>query len=382
MNASRRFVFPVLSFRFWPVTVHVKGQTVESKQETRASHEPQARATINIRLIRLAPRVARPTPNVARLLLLLIVALASLSAAPVDKKPKRQRIIVSTQLDQTAVWVGDVFRYTVRAVHDTDIDVVADSLKKENLNLAPFVVRDVTIRQAPFGENKRVTEVVLQLATYESGQNELRIPTFPLYYFTHKAAVEKSGETLAESVSVPASKIGLRSTLAGDNLRPRDARILSQDNVRRWMVALALGSVGMLFLAVQAVRTLWASSATEKPVRRSPTRRARRRMVREFLRAINSVGRDSTADQLRYYAELSRFMREYLGHSLETEVASLTPDEIARALESRGHNGLGAPVKNILERCEQVLYTRDGAELGKAWRDEVQAEVGKLLHRL
>jgi hypothetical protein len=43
---------------------------------------------------------------------------------------------------------------------------------------------------------------------------------------------------------------------------------------------------------------------------------------------------------------------------------------------------LGAPVKTILERCEDVLYTRQGAELGRDWRDEVRGDLGKLAQRL
>jgi hypothetical protein len=105
-------------------------------------------------------------------------------------------------------------------------------------------------------------------------------------------------------------------------------------------------------------------------------------MLRDFLRSIQAMDRDSPADQLRFYAEVSRFVREYLGQWLEVEVASLTPEEVARVLESHGHDGLGAPVKTILERCEDVLYTRQGAELGRDWRDEVRGDLGKLAQRL
>ena len=137
------------------------------------------------------------------LLILLLLAVATLAAAaPADKKPKVQKIAVSTHLDKTAVWVGDIFHYTVRAIHDPDVEIVQEPLKRESLNLAPFVVRDVTVRHGSLGSNKKVTEVSLLLTTYESGQSELRIPSFVLYYFTRKAGSEKSGDTLAESFSV------------------------------------------------------------------------------------------------------------------------------------------------------------------------------------
>ena len=219
-------------------------------------HESRTRTTIKTRL---APHALR--------LLLLLLALTTLGAAPVEKKVKTSKIAVSTHLDKTAVWVGDLFHYTVRAVHDPNIEIVLEPLKKESLNLAPFVVREVAVRHSAFGADKKVTEVILLLATYESGQAELRIPSFVLYYFTLKAGSEKSGDTLAESFPVPATRVGLRSTLTADALRPRDSRVISRAGPERWMTALALGLAGMIFLAVQFTRRLGHRRPRRNPKR-------------------------------------------------------------------------------------------------------------------
>ncbi len=104
-------------------------------------------------------------------------------------------------------------------------------------------------------------------------------------------------------------------------------------------------------------------------------------MLQEFLRKAQAMGRESTDDQLRFYSQVSQFLRAYLNESLEIDAASLTPPEIESVLKNFGRDGLGAPVKTILERCEQVLYTPRGAELGKLWRDEVQGELGKLAEK-
>jgi hypothetical protein len=348
----------------------LRGGRREARGARRGEHEPRARATVTTRLT-----------SRASWLLLLLLALATLGAVPA-KKPKVQKIAVTTQLDRTAVWVGDTFRYTVRAIHDPDVEIVLESLKKEGMNLAPFVVRDVSVRQSPFGAGKKVTEVILQLTTYESGQSDLRIPSFVLYYFMRKAGSQKGEDTLAESLPVPATKIGLRSTLAGDALRPRDARVVAQDNAPRWMVALALGSAGILLVGFQTARRLWVSVTPEKAPTRHLTRRGRLRMLRDFLRSVRTMGRDSAEDQLRYYAAVSSFVRSYLSEWLGVEVASMTPDEVTEVLARRGRGGLGPPVKSLLDKCEQVLYTRQGVDLAKAWRDEVQADVDKLAQRM
>jgi hypothetical protein len=300
----------------------------------------------------------------------------------VGKKSKEPKINVSTHLDKTAIWVGDTLRYTVRAVHDPDIEFVLDALKKDGLNLAPFVVRDVSVRQGPFEGNKKVTEITFRLAAYESGAPELRIPSFVLYYFTRKPGSEKSGDALAESFSVPPTRVGLRTTLTADTRRLRDSRDIAAAGRERWIAAFALGFVGLAFLGVQAARQLWSSPKAEKAQVRQPTRRARRRLLRDFLRATQAMGGDSAEDQQRYYGEVSRFVREYLGQALEIDASGMTPEELAGFLESHGRNGLGPPVKNVLEKCEQVLYTQRGAELGRQWRDEVQIELSRLARSL
>ncbi|HEX2227774.1 MAG TPA: hypothetical protein VHM64_11575 [Candidatus Binatia bacterium] len=313
---------------------------------------------------------------------MLLLCLATAGAAPVQKKVKEPPITVSTHLDKTAIWVGDTLRYTVRLIHGRQIEFVLDSLKKESLNLTPFIVRDVTVRQGAYETNKKVTEVILELATYESGQPELRIPSFSLYFFTHRGGMEKSGDTLAEAFAVPATRVGLRSTLTADARRLRDSREITTAGPERWMAAFGLGVLGMMFLAVQTARHLWKSPSAERPRVQQPNRRARRRLLRDFLQQIKSMGRDSEADQQRFYSEVSRFLREYLRQTLEIDASGMTPEELARILESQGRNGLGAPVRSLLEKCEQVLYAPRGSELGKQWRDEVERELGSLTRSL
>jgi len=314
---------------------------------------------------------------VATLIRLGLLALLTLGAAAPVRAPREVKIALTTQLDRTAIWVGDTFHYTVKAVHDPAIEIVVDNLKKENINLAPFIVREIAVRQGPFGTNKKITEINFLLTSYESGQTELKIPSFPLYYFTRTAGTHASAESAAESVPVPVAKIGLRSTLTNDNPRPRDSREIWQVTRARWIIPLALGLAGIVWLTSQLARRLWATSHRERPARKRLSARARQRRVRDFIQRAQAIGRDSPADQQRYYAEVSEFVRGYLNESLEITATSLTAQEIGGVLRAHGQNGLSAPVTTILERCEQVLYSPQGLELGQRWRDELQSELGK-----
>jgi hypothetical protein len=310
---------------------------------------------------------------------LLLLASATFGASePVLKKSKQPKITVSTHVDRTAIWVGDTLRYTVKLLHDPDIEFVVDNLKKDNLNLPPFVVRDLSVRQGSFGSNKKITEAVLLLTTYETGQAELRIPSLTLYYFTRNPGLHKTTETPAESFSVPPTKIGFRSTLVADNLRPRDSKELWEVKSQTWMISFAVGLAGMTFLAIHGVRRFWTSSHTVEPKKQRLTRRARYRMFHAFLQKTHAMGTESTEDQIRFYSEVSRFVREYLSQWLEIDASSLTPGELEVVLKDLRREKLGAAVKSILERCEQVLYMPQGSDLGKNWRDEVQRELGAL----
>jgi len=308
---------------------------------------------------------------------LLLGFMALGAAAPVAQRPKQTRIAMSTQLDRTAIWVGDTFHYTIRAVHDPGIEIVVDNLRKENLNLAPFVVRQVALRQDTFGANKMITEVTLLLTTYESGQVELRIPSFPLFYFNRSGTARQASENAAESVPTPVTKIGLRSTLTADSLGPRESRAIWEVTRLRWVAPMVLGSLGLFLLLVQLTRRVWAKSRPDQPVKKRMSRRTRQRMVRVFMKQSQSMGRDSAADQQHYYGTVSEFLRRYLSESLEIEASSLTAQEIETVLRQLGQNGLSTPVKNILQRCEQVLYSPQGSELGAGWRDEVQSDLEK-----
>ncbi|NIM21449.1 MAG: hypothetical protein GTN64_03375, partial [Candidatus Latescibacteria bacterium] len=72
---------------------------------------------------------------------LILLSLAVPAATPPAKKSP-PKVSITTRLDHTAMWVGDLIHYTVRALHDKDIEFVLDNIHKENFSLAPFVVRE------------------------------------------------------------------------------------------------------------------------------------------------------------------------------------------------------------------------------------------------
>jgi hypothetical protein len=113
----------------------------------------------------------------------LIVALPCVASAQ-DKKPP---VTVTPQVDKTAIWVGDDLRYTIRAVYDSNVELVLDNFSKDRLPLAPFVLRDIDIRHKDWAGNKKAVEITLTLTTFETRKDNVTIPLVPLYYFVREA---------------------------------------------------------------------------------------------------------------------------------------------------------------------------------------------------
>lgn len=300
-----------------------------------------------------------------------------LGAVQAPKKGAAEpKVSISVSLGKTALWVGDVLPYTIRAIHDRDVEFALDHLKKESLALAPFVVRGIKVDQGDWSPNKKLLEVTLQLATYEIGRSELTIPPIHLYYFIREAGVGRK-ENQAVTVQVPATRVGLRSTLSGGQLKPRDAKPVSSVDFAWIAAAFVVGLVGLSFAAIRAARWMWTMLRAPRAKRRPFARHARDQLVHESLTKIRAIG-STDEDLVRLYQEVSSCLRRYLQESLELDALCLTPEEIERALgQARPNGSLAQQIRALLERCETVRYGRDGPRAAREHRDEVQAAFEK-----
>lgn len=265
---------------------------------------------------------------------------------------------IAVRLDRAAIWVGDSLEYTIEVVHSRSIQFALDSLKKENLALSPFVVRDIRVEERPWREDKQLLEIVLLLTTYETGRPELQIPALALYYFRRDAGIPGK-EARAQPIKIPPQRVALRSTLPGGSLRLREFKALEPVNPTRAIGALALGLLGIGSIGSYAALTMWRALRRERTVKRPTSRRARARRTRETLGRIRNMAHESAADMEAVYAESGRFLREYLNEWLEVEARGLTPGEAEEALRKAGLNGAFAgQVRMVLEQCEDGRYRK------------------------
>ncbi len=317
--------------------------------------------------------------NIIRLHLLVSLFILLGAAPPSQKALPAPKISIQTHLDKTAVWVGDRLNYTVRAIHDSDVEFVLDNLKEEKLRLAPFVVHGIKIFQGEWADKKKILEVTFALSSYETGKDKLTIPSFTLYYFLSGDQKDKK-ESAAETFLVPPIQVGLRSTLSGSKLIPREVKPATTIGVTRRILPLLLGVAGMIFLAVCGARWVWRTLHRERSTKKRLSRKSREKLVIEHLGRIRAIKGQSPQDLILFYGEVSHFLREYLNQWLEIEAAGLTPEEIEMSLRTAGTNGsLAEQIRTILEQCDEVRYTRDGLRLGKELQTEMMGAVEKVV---
>ena len=186
----------------------------------------------------------------AALCALLLFVAVELEAATASQKGQVP-FSVTTRLDRTAIWVGDSLEYTIQVIHPRSVQFVVDDLKKENLSLPPFVLRDVRSEERDWRDDKKLFEVVLLLTTYESGKSDLLVPPVALYYFRREGTVSEK-EARAQAIRIPPQKIAFRSTLPGGQAKLREFKQIQPVDPTYAFGALALGLIGMGFVGSRA----------------------------------------------------------------------------------------------------------------------------------
>lgn len=308
-----------------------------------------------------------------------LLVFAFVARAASKKATQEPKVSVSVSLGKTAVWVGDLLPYTIRVIHDRDVEFALDNLKKESLALAPFVVREIAVEQGEWSPNKKLLEIALQLTTYEIGKSDLTIPPIHLYYFIREAGVGQK-ENEAETVQVPATRVGLRSTLTGGQLRPRDSKPISPEDFSQIAAFLFFGLVGLGFVGARGARWAWKRAHAPRAKRKPLARQARERLLHEGLANIRALGSGSDEELAGFYQEVAHFLRRYLQQSLDLEASSLTPGEIEKGLQQAGTNGaLARQIRDLLEQCEAVKYGRNGLRRARERHGESLEAVEKIV---
>jgi hypothetical protein len=255
--------------------------------------------------------------------------------------------------------VGDQFHYFITVDYSSEFEFVVDNLNKEDVNLDPFSVIDVTKKMIPLIHNRKRLLLEITLANFSLNQTDARIPQLSLYYFRRDEHTSSAEQAAAESLTVPGPTIGLRSTLPSNPGDIRDSAMEVGWERSRWVVP-AIGLVALV---------LWVSwmgwelflLIKKRRIAQTPDRRILLQAVRnQWSARVPSDFSDSqtTRDFLDHSYQR---LKEYLGYYLGTDTAGLTAEEVKNEMQSRGASSdMTQKIVRVLGSCEAIRYSGDG----------------------
>ncbi len=274
---------------------------------------------------------------------------------------KAAPVVVTAEVDKTAIWVGDVLRYTLRAVYDANVELVLDNFTKDRLPTTPFTVRDIEIRRGDWKDDKRAAEVTLLLSTLVTGESELSIPPIQVFYFIREPGLTKT-ESPVETIAAPEVKIGLRSALVPDSLTPRTTKTPPAPGLALALTPLLLGFAGLLSLAGYIGLRIWQRQHLDDATRKL-TREAREKIAQESLVRMRANVSASGVDPRQWSGAMAAAVRGLITELFQVPGASLTPEEIEAALARSGADSrLTTQIKTILTQCDEVRYGKDSGD--------------------
>jgi len=279
----------------------------------------------------------------------------------------------ATRVEKTAVWVGDQFHYQIVVDHSPAIQFVLENIDKDVINLDPFRVVDVTSSTTSLQDGNERLFVDLTLASFSTGATEIRIPQLTLFYFRREdaaTAATTSEGAAAESLTIPGSIIGLRSTLSGGASDLRDSVTVTGWARSRWVVA----GAGWCALIVLLVGVSWEAARmirNRKGGRKGPDPRKAMAAIQE--RWSQSVPEDFSDFNtvLEFYGRSYQDVKAYLGHLLDISTDGLTAEDMEEEMKRLSVDiDLAGKAVNVLSTCETARYGPSSNDLiGDVARD-------------
>ncbi len=260
-----------------------------------------------------------------------------------------------SQLSRTAIWVGDTLEYRITLICDKNVEVIRDNLKKENLNLEPFILLDLKTDSHALQDGRRALDLVLALTTLDSSSSEAKIPSFNIYYATRRRGLlGKGAEIETHTLVIPEKKVGLRSTLTSDSRDIMDAVKIESPGPLSRMVWLP----GWILMGLVVIQVgVWSVSAYR---RKTSARRKldKKGLERHALSALGAVSPVSTREELpERYSRISQILRNTIKEALDIDAASLTPEELhEELLKLKVRESLAEKLKNLLAECDAACY--------------------------
>jgi YD repeat-containing protein len=239
------------------------------------------------------------------------------------------------ELSTNVIRVGDAVTAVVKVYHPPDGKLEIPELERGK----EIVVRDRRWETLAHSEDRAETQVTYDLTSFRVGEHVVATGT---------VQCTLSEDEVLES-PFPISVITVESTLAGEDMPPRDIKgpVSWPGTVPRWVWGLALVALIALVASILLVRFL---SQPRTILQQAPPPPPHEVALRA-LRALMKKGWIESEDVEPFYVELSGIVRRYIEDRFQLRAPEQTTEEFIRE----------ATTSNVLSMDHQQL-TRDFLE--------------------
>lgn len=282
-------------------------------------------------------------------------------AIPVEQPAapsERPMVEVHTTINRTAVWVGDPILWTVELVCAPMVDVIADDLAGETLNLQGLELVASDTERTTGEDGALVHRVTYQFRTYEIGLPALRVAPFAVRYFVRRPGQRAEDLEPAGQVDVPGVLLAWRSTIPS-GLTTVDLRHERAAESIPTLLAVAR-PIGLTLVVVSfAPVAVWGVSRLRKvrlPRARRQGARASRREARASLQQLLTADTSTEAARRDAYAQLGAVLRRLVAATSSAPARARTFGKIATWVGGTASNPAGEAIAEALEQCERACY--------------------------
>lgn len=234
------------------------------------------------------------------------------------------QISISSQVDNSRVYIGDLITYTVTVTHDKDVKVDLPGL---GANLGGFEIRDYNVHEPKKKDGLITSAVDYTISTFFTG--EFEIPPLTVMYYTPEDTASKTLST--EKIKIVVESV--KPSEAGDIKDIKPPVEIPRDlwHLVKWLV---LG--GVLAVLAFLIFIIYRRKKAGKgllPVREAPPRPPHE-VAYEALDQLRDSDLLENGRIKEFYTEISEIIRQYIEGRYFIVAMEMTTTEVMEGLST------------------------------------------------
>lgn len=255
-------------------------------------------------------------------------------------------VTLNAHVDRATATLGETVLLTIDVAWPPTMDVQLPAA--ENLNFAPFEVRDAVMTPMPVSAGRKIARFTVRLAAYETGT--LTVPAFKLDY--------KTADKKARTASTRPIEIQIIPPAPSSTDKPGEIRdIKSMDDIPTpsWVYVTA-GAGGLL---VAIALGLGAAALIRRARRPRPAVTTPHQIALAALQKLLAENLPSRGELKLHYDRLASILREYLARRFGLPVLEHTTNEVVSLMRNRGfEDELRTEIRRVLDEADLVKFAK------------------------